>query len=724
MDINEQIIKEKQYLENVKDVIYKELEKDNEMIVKIPHEYKGRYADTKWGDDDLVQDLTKMYQKRINVLTELDKKPYFGSFDFENTNRYTKKYRIGKVNVSDKNNNQLVLDWRSPICSIYYDKNMGSVTYMAPTGNMSGTLKGKTQIIIENGELIDIQNVDYISNDELLKPYLNVNADNRMKIIIASIQTEQNKIIRESGIKDLLVQGVAGSGKTSVALHRIAYLLYADENIKEADKYLIIGPNKYFLNYASSILPDLDTQDVNSITFEDFASTIINEKKYKITNASDEINDYLQDEKDGKIKKLKGSIIYINMLNNFVKDYFKENLKGDILYNDVIIFSEDEYINRLNYECGYIDAINMLISRLIKKGKEKGEKLKFELLSPLMEFDNDSASNSKEREDIRTQMADIQKKIKNGFSNEIKNHFKPLLISPLNLYINFLQNIEKYAFDYDKEIINTLKVNTMNSLKKKIIPYEDLAAIMHLTKLSTNINDYKTFKQIVVDEAQDYSLFQFLTLKEWFSGASFSIFGDLAQTLCPYRSINSWEEVNNYVFNSKAETLQLNKSYRTTKQITDNANNILDILKLNKAEPVIRIGEEVSFIDSSDNQETLYINLINNDLAKGYKSIGIICKDNNELNKISKELSEQNIDFNIITNQNTEYYGGISLLTSFSAKGLEFDSVIITNASNEKYDINNNLDMHLLYVACTRALHKLHIRYDKDLCECFKQIKN
>ncbi len=716
---DDRINKEKAFLEKIKQIIVEERKNLREDLERIPKEYKGRYADVKWGDEDLVEDLSSMCESRLTVLDSLEKSPYFGSFDFKASDADLKRFRIGKTDIFDERKVE-VLDWRNPICTLYYDKSIGPVSYLAPQGEINGDLINKQQIIIRDGELKSIRDVDLVSDDELLQPYLDVNVNNKMKNIIASIQSEQNGIIRQPMGKNLIVQGVAGSGKTSVALHRIAYLLYNRGKEVDANKFIVIGPNNYFLNYISSLLPDLGTSPVREITFEDIAKTIIQEDKFQIESSNEELNRHIKTKNNTRIK---GSIIYKQALDRFLQDYFNEQLKNGIYFQNICIVNPDNLRSRFGCGNGYSNRIKEETSQLIKTLKNRWEDIYYGLNEPLIIEMKKYPLKSEERNRIIEQLDEFKELSKKGFANEIKSIVKPLLISPINLYKLFLENIDKYL-DLSESDIKYLKNSSLTMLKKKIIPYEDLAALTYLSALYYGPKFTEKYKHVVIDEAQDYNVFQLLILKSLFRNSSFSIFGDLAQSIYSHRSISSWDEVKDQVFNGNCDILEMEKSYRTTKEITEVSNLVLDRLNLKDAKPVIRTGEEVETIFApEEDKESIYIRQLTALLEKKYKSIGIICKNEEELNEVSRILDKHNIRYNTINNNDTEFKSGITLLTSYLAKGLEFDSVIINDASVDKYNSSSLVDMHLLYVALTRALHEMIILYETELCDVLENTK-
>lgn len=708
-------IEESDYLNKTKRVISDEREKDIVTLERIPHEYKGRYSDVKWGDEDLVDDLTKRYVKRIRNLESLKQNPYFGRFDFKFDDGTIKKYYIGKNDLSS-NNYQYVLDWRNPICTLYYDHSLGKASYMAPNGEIFGDLLLKSQILIEDGFLSDVNDVDLVSQDELLRPYLDVNADNKMKTIIASIQDEQNQIIRKPVNDNSIIQGVAGSGKTSVALHRIAYLIYNYSNITNPDNYLIIGPNKYFLDYISRILPELDTESVQQLTFEEIAKIIISNSKYTIENSNDELDETLKSKSDiVSLKKIKGSLEYRDALDRFMADYFEESINKDISFRNSVIFDKDFFKENLNFSDNYYTKNKKFEKIFIRRVKDSWEDIYYKFNTELVKKAKVYEKYSPEQKKIYAELDELKNNLKLGYAKEVREIVKPLNIEPILLYKKFLENIDKYL-DLDKDSIKIIKEKSLMKLRKKIVLYEDLAAVCYLSLKHSNCDDFKNVKQVTIDEAQDYNLFQYDILNTIFKNSNYSIYGDLAQSVYSYRAIDSWEELNEKIFYGKLNVVNMQKSYRTTKQITLLSNNILDKLNYEKAVPVIREGKEIEFIEHSNFLEDTYLKEIGDYKKKRYKSMGIICKSVEEMDKVSELLDKNNIKYNYIKSQDAKYDGGICLLTSFLAKGLEFDKVIINDASSLQYDENSKLDMHLLYVSCTRALHELKVLYKDKLC--------
>lgn len=704
---------EKEYLEYAKIRLKSEIETCQKELIEIPK----RYANVLQGDTFLAQGLMTIKATKLRKLQLSEKSPYFGRIDFLSYgNKEVAKIYIGKTNIGGDNNEQITTDWRTPICSLYYDSDLGSVSYEAPSGTINGDLQLKRQIIIKNGELIEVLDTNCVSNDELLQPYLSSNADNKMKTIIASIQKEQNRIIRKPILENLIIQGVAGSGKTSVALHRIAYLVYNLVDQVKSNQFLVVGPNKYFLNYISSILPELETEPIDQKTYMDLVNECLEEKLTLENQSSYTIqkNDRTDFE---KIAEYKSSLNYKIALDRFLQFYLKNGIIlngievcGEEIY-DVetirsVLFSEDGL--QINFEraCNYF----------IKKFKENSENIYSKLNQKYRRIYISLPKDDPEREEALKKSVELERYIKEKGVKLVKDYFKKIELKSSDIYKIFITNIDRYTDLLNEKEIKELQKNTTLLLQKNKASFEDLPALLHINYMLYGIN--RKYKHIVIDEAQDYGLFHFDALKETFGGSTFSIYGDLAQSIYSYRSIQDWSTVASTIFNENCEILHLNKSYRTTIEITNIANKILKQINLNEAIPVIRHGEKISFLSNSNDYE-YKVNKILQWIKKGYKTIAIICKTDKEAEIEYKNLNNNGFDLTHMTTKNTEYIGSVFLLTSALSKGLEFDAVIINNASSSIYSQNSISDMHLLYVACTRALHELDILYDNNLCQVF-----
>lgn len=595
-----------------------------------------------YSDYDEMMDEKERLEHKIIKTEESKETPYFARIDFQGNKKEI--CYIGKYGVGDYDNNIITIDWRAPISTLYYDSNIGTCEYDSPSGKIKGELLLKRQYQIEKQKLINYQDVDTVSNDEILKPYLSVSADTRLKNIVSTIQAEQNKIIRYP-LKNLIIQGVAGSGKTTVALHRIAYLVYNNKDIIKSKDYMVIGPNKFFVKYISKILPDLDVNGVAEYTLEEILEKYTKEK-YKINNHLDKIVEY------DEISELKTSMKMKDIIDNYI-DKIKV-YPNNISIENIEIISKNE-IKRI------IEEIN---ENTYKTIKQKQERIYLLLDKYIKENKNRI----------------IEKLIEKNINNKTLQEFKKSHIKFIKNNIPKIKTVK----EYHKQILLENGIN-INELE-----IEDVPSLLYIKyKLGSDIFD--NYKHIVIDEAQDYGEFMFYVIKKIFKNATFGIFGDLAQSLYSYRSIKNWNIVKK-IFDSNIE--YLNKSYRTTTEIMNEANKINEKLNLNLATPVIRHGDKVEYTNKS-------IEELVEQLKEKYNTIAIITNTLEEAKKLHKKFK----DYDLITPTDISYESKITILPSYLSKGLEFDAVIILNTFKE-----NILDLKLLYVSMTRALHKLYIK--------------
>lgn len=704
--------------ENLKETVHKFKESIfyyEQRAKAVPKLYKG--------NDVMIENFINMYDEKMRLIYKNIDKPYFARIDFKRDNeKNLEKIYIGKVGVTDEDNNIVTVDWRAPISSIYYDSNIGRTKYIAPDGICEGELLLKRQFNIENQKLISYQDVDTVANDELLKPYLSSSADNRLKNIVSTIQKEQNEIIREPLNKNIIVQGVAGSGKTTVALHRIAYLVYNYRDTVKPNQYLVIGPNKFFVSYISNVLPDLDVDNVNQLTYDELCKEYIN-VDFSLISEDEKIKQYIKNPNSLNFQNLKVSMEFKNALDRYIEEIDKNIIPNkNIEIKGYVIFSSEFIKNTYNSIKNHViyDNIEKKVNRtklLLQKYIEDNlDNIKENLQSQFKEKTKDVSNEIKYKE--MDTLSSIEKELSKGFKQRLNKFFNQLLPNIYKTYITFLSRINEYI-DLSNYNIKNEDVNyNIKNLKSKKVEFEDLSSLIYLKTCINGKEEYENYKQVAIDEAQDFGDFNFVALKKLLSNATFSIFGDLAQSIYQYRGIKNWESVQNKAFNNKCEIKNLHKSYRTTTEIMNCASNITKHLGLNVAEPVIRHGKDVEFINFSDIDEQIKMieNILEEYLKEDFKTIAIICKDEDEASQISKKLNKKYNAVNI-TDSDTMYNGGICVITSYLAKGLEFDGAIVSNASKLKYDENNDMEMKLLYVAMTRPLHELKVLYDNELAK-------
>lgn len=689
---------------------------EEQILTTLPKKYSNNPV--------LLANLMSSTATKINNIAKVKDKPYFARIDFKDNKRNLKdKIYIGKIGVLDLDGNIIVTDWRAPVSALYYDSNLGMVEYNAPEGKVQGELSLKRQIIIKNKQLEEIFDVDSVSDDELLKPYLGVSADNRLKNIVASIQGEQNYIIRKNIENNLIVQGVAGSGKTTVALHRIAYLMYNNANKYKPNQFMVIGPNKFFINYISNVLPDLDASNVVQLTFEELANRFVNEK-LTFEDATKKISDIIDGKCSKSYLKFKSSMRYKELLDNYLNDVKNSVLSADgIVINGIKIISKEDIMKVLDATIGdsleqRLDMSAKIIANRIKNNEEIYCRIKNEMKKvSSLEKDLD-----KQRKLAKKELDMLKELTTTGFEKHIRKYTNISNISVLNLYKSFVESVDKYC-SKDELDIELFKNDTLASLKDRVIENEDIAAIMYIKYILFGNKEYRNFKTVVVDEAQDFGKFSYFILRILLSNAVFSIFGDMTQGIYSYRAIDSWNDIKDIFIN--AEYLRLEKSYRTSIEIMTEANKISNALNLGKALPVIRnSGLVIKTKKIEIEQQDYIVSRVKEYASMGFKSIAIIYKNSKNIVSLNKKFKDNNIESEIIYKDQEKYNGGICILTSYLSKGLEFDVVIIADAEDEVYRYDNKIDMKLLYVSMTRALHKLEFIYSNKICRYLDEKSN
>ena len=713
-------ISEVKRLAYVLNLVKEEIEKNNQM-------YSKMLRDTE--DEEFIHNMSKTYTTKIKNLEKSLLSPYFARIDFKaDDENEIKKLYIGKTNVFNENSDIEVVDWRAPISSIYYDGQMGRTKYICPEGVIECDLSLKRQYTIEDGKLIDYNDIDITTNDQLLQNCLNENSDTRLKNIVSTIQSEQNQIIRANMFKPLIVQGVAGSGKTTVALHRIAYLVYTYEKNFKPEDFLIIAPNRFFLDYISNVLPDLGVDYVRQQTFEEFALEII-EAKLEVENPNNNLSEIVN---KGKEKtellrtsaKFKSSMNFKYYINEWLNDFYNKVLpKSDfnILDCKVMAYTEMQEILKESLKTNSLKSSIEILSNILQK---KVLNMSNELIQKI------TAVRKQKLEKIDNSLSlELQQEIRKKIFEESEYEIAELLKGGKRLVLDYIKKIKlERVQDIYKKIINdkerlkkyidenlvTYIIEKLNeNLKKKKIEYEDLSAILYLKYKLVGLSEKFSLKHIVIDEAQDFGEFQFFTINEVLNNnKSITILGDIAQGIYSYRGTNNWDRINEIVFDNGASIKRLDNSYRTTAEIMNEANKVLMKLKqkenINLAIPVSRHGEEVNYIKAKSIEEKIEImeEKIVSLKNKGYKNIAIIAKDMNSCNEIYEKIDKQKTEIKLLSENLEKYEGGITIIPSYFSKGLEFDSVIIYGY--DSFD-NSDLDIKLLYVAMTRAMHSLEV---------------
>lgn len=612
------------------------------------------------------------------------KKPYFGRIDFvdpENDKKAT--YYIGKSVIYEDPADPVVIDWRAPISSVYYEQNLGKCRYKVPReGNFEIDLQRKRTYEIDNDGVRDFYDSEVVANDELLTKYLSKSKRNVLSEIIATIQQEQNEVIRINPHHNVLIQGSAGSGKTTVAMHRISYILYNYEREFAAKDFYIIGSNKMLLNYITGVLPDLDVYDIPQYTMEELFVKLLYEEW-------DDQKKIRKIDKTDKNIGIKGQSDWFNDLEVFCEQKLWE-----------FIPQQDIRLKENNHILMTSDDIKKIIKDM--KGrtiKDIYDRLRDILISRLeSEMFGKGLSYSQE----------MQKRMYSFYENYFTR--RAVKDSIFKIYDEFVKT------QFNKGV-------SFQSFENEYDLY-DLASLAYIYKSLKETEVIREACHVVIDEAQDFGISVYRALKYCMSKCTFTIMGDVAQNINLGCGLGDWEELKKVMLPEEYDYFGLlRKSYRNTVEISEFATDILKhgTFPIYPVEPIIRHGNEVDIIRQGDHEEwleTIAANLV--EWKKEYETIAVICKDVKEsegvaeaLNSIMEEKYNIKNYVNLFNEENVELSQKVTVLPIEYSKGLEFDAVIIADASKTAYPKEDGF-AKLLYVAATRALHELKVYYYSD----------
>ncbi len=621
-------------------------------------------------------------EHKILLLEKMIKSPYFARIDFkfDDEDEFEKIY-IGRSSLRKNSYQEMyVYDWRSPIASIFYRFMTGEAFYDAPCGRVTGELNLKRQYEIKNGKLEYFFDSDVQIVDEFLRQLLSQNTTAKMKAIVETIQHEQDVVIRDMENDLLMVQGVAGSGKTSIALHRAAYLMYQGLQTKlSANNIMIISPNSIFEQYISNVLPELGEDNVISSVFEDILSALLIGRK--IQSRNDFLENLIVNSKYKEISRnsieFKTSSFFREILDQFLIDIPRQWIEfEDVYYEGKCVVSrqilKDKILGRTETPLGIkLEQLeDYILEQIFGTGKGRGHKEEKNLIKQeIQKF-------------IKIDIVELYKIL---FSNEA--YFYSLLQNS-----NLSQGI-KSIWEYTRE-----------NLEADRLYYDDAIAIAYLYLKIYGTNKYKNIKQVVIDEAQDYYPLQYEIFNLLFSNAKFTILGDMKQTLAKKEDISFYEQIQKILNKKKSSLIMLDKSFRCTNEILNFSLKFIE--KSSQIKSFNRNGDspKVYIADNSEIFIDEIVKEINLCQEKGFQSICLICKtEKNSIylfNKIKHKL-----DIQLIKNGSVSDLQGVFILPVYMSKGLEFDAVLICDADSQNY--HDEDDKNLLYVACTRALHKL-----------------
>ena len=726
--MNNQIefLREENKLEEILDIIGKEILKyleHRKTVTKNILDARKKYIEEYKDDEDQVMDyfdhenyvqeeVYKTIDRRLMEFTKLKENPYFGKVTFKEEDSLPEDMYIGRYGLTLENAYEpLIVDWRAPIASLFYKGTLGPASYNPPAGEVKADIIDRKQIIIKKGELKGVFDSAVDVKDEILQMVLSDNSSEKLKDIVMTIQKEQDEIIREDRNKIVVVNGVAGSGKTTIALHRISYLLY---NFRKqfGDKVLIFGPNNIFMDYIAQVLPTLGESGIKQTTFENFAKEELGLEYQNVKGFGRYIEEAMEG-REGALEeyKYKSSKEFAELLNNSIdelnKSYF--NIKPvmfngeeivsvkeirdlfDVYYKDMPLFRRSEKIRRI------------LTSKIKDKRDEQVYALNAEIkekMNSLSEKDADIEKNNLEFL-RRIRIREIVREVMNS-RDALDKWLK--FESIIDVYARIINGEQLSKVEYDSEENKSLWFNHDNiraKVKELDLGYMDLAGILYLMVKLQGIKYKDEIKHIVIDEAQDYNYMQFEIIKEMTGCKSYTIVGDSNQRLITTDEEPAMLHLEKIFGDLKVEIkkFQLNKSYRSTQEIMEYANKFLDE---DRIVPLVRKGEYVLEEETNSKEESLetLISILEDYEEEGYENIAVIFKDKNVLQEyapiIKEKIGIQNLD-----NEDILYKGGKVLIPAYLAKGLEFDGVVIID--------DGDIQPLVKYIMCTRALHRLAV---------------
>lgn len=586
-------------------------------------------------------------------LLRIQPSPYFASIEFQENDGTTKMVYIGMTYLKKDEVNNVIYDWRAPISSLFYDYETGPVSYVAPEGNIKGFLKQKRQYKIENQQLIRLFDNSLNINDEMLQEVLSQNSSEKMKNIVNTIQQEQNEVIRNTNDKNLIVQGIAGSGKTSVALHRVAFLLYKIPNLT-SEKILIFSPNQIFTEYISNVLPELGEENTVQTTFHDYLHQMISEYKTVET--------------------------FIHFLSRYYQGEVSDVDRITYKQSDQIIEDIEAYVEHLSdstfFQKGFVE------NHVYEYSKEELNYLFHERYKTLPFFSR--------IEEMAIKMSENNYNGKKGHAKT----YQRLIFESLGIrkdYRSILKDF--YGSSFFRASASSSDVTRLSN--KNEIFYEDALVLVYLKGLLEGFSYDKYMEQVVIDEAQDYNFLQYKILSKIFKKAFFTILGDVNQNINPYYHYDTLERLQE-LWNSKY--IELNKTYRSSEEIILYTNKILNLSFVSAIRK--EIHKPVILHHVSDLEKDVRY------FSQNYKNVAIVTKDEGASKKVY-ELLKGKFAISYVDGATKEFQKDLLVIPAYLAKGLEFDSVIVYQ-DNETFFQKDNL----FYVACTRAQHEL-IVYEK-----------
>lgn len=690
----------------------------------IEHAIEAARGDIRQSHDYTQIVINTVMQNQGIQLERSLKQPYFSKISCqEHGERTVEDFYIGRFGLFDRETlAPYVIDWRSPIANLYYDESFANVPVQVDRATeLRFDVQRKRHFELRDGKLLQFfDSTSSLRTDEPLLKRLQAKSEQRMKDIVETIQADQNRVIRADPNQLLIVQGVAGSGKTTIALHRLSYLAYQQKGRTTFGNFLVIAPNRLFIDYISDVLPNLGVEGVTQTTWEELLLALL-PKRVRLQNHQKKVQLFIEGaastEQFSRNTVARAALLRSHMAMKELLDRYVEHLlahaipDGDLILDAGHVMSREQIAQKFHHDFAHYPYIKRR-ERLIAA-------LRAWSADALAEVSGQIAKRCAGRyleADAQTQA------LKQSYEKALDRYCQKIRAVDIFTSYRMLITTKKSVLWLIKRTGNPDWLGDVDGIASCLqftltghaYEWEDIGGLFYLTYRLHGLDKRRPFSHIIVDEAQDLGPFQIYLLRLLCNQDAISVFGDLSQSIYAFKGLGDWRAIPAGLFAKPPRRETLQRSYRSTIEIMSLANEVLahwnnpdKVL----AEPVLRHGKPPERVTACD--ERTAIAQLAGDLhalrEAGMHNIAIIDKSLARCKVLGDLLTGLEQRVNVITDKETRYEGGVSVVSVYFAKGMEFDAVIIINPTEQKFDSQNAVDVKLLYVAMTRALHRLYI---------------